>query len=119
MRFLLVLVFMMLCFGIVNGNAMNLSKNDFEQKWEELSQDEEKLNEYTALWPVELKNIEVHDRKIDGAIFTEAKFSEIEWENSSSKKSTFTKVVFERCKFTSELFMLNLIHSTFADEKYL
>jgi uncharacterized protein YjbI with pentapeptide repeats len=93
------------------ANAMGIFKNDFEQKWEELSQDVKKLNEYTALRPVELRNVKVSERNLDGAIFTGAKFIEVEWENSTSKKSTFTKVVFEKCKFTQS----NFSYSTFTD----
>jgi uncharacterized protein YjbI with pentapeptide repeats len=93
------------------ANAMSIFKNDFEQKWEELSQNVKKLNEYTALRPVVLRNVKVSERNLDGAIFTGVKFIDVEWENSTSKKSTFTKVVFEKCKFTQS----NFSYSTFTD----
>jgi uncharacterized protein YjbI with pentapeptide repeats len=92
-------------------NAMDIFKNDFEQKWEELSQNVKKLNEYAALRPVVLRNVKVSECNLDGAIFTGAKFIDVEWENSTSKKSTFTKVVFEKCKFTQS----NFSYSTFTD----
>ncbi len=90
---------------------MNIFKNDFEQKWEELSQDVKRLNEYTALHSVELKGVEIKERNLDGAIFTGAKFSGVEWERSTNKKSIFTKVVFEKCKFMQSDFS----YSTFTD----
>jgi uncharacterized protein YjbI with pentapeptide repeats len=93
------------------AKAMNIFKNEFEQKWEELSRDVKKLNEYTALHPVELKGVKITERKIDGAIFSGAKFSGVEWESSTSKNSTFSKVVFENCKFIQSDFS----YSTFTD----
>lgn len=92
-------------------NAMGIFKNDFEQKWVELSQNVKNLNEYTALRPVVLRNVKISERNLDGAIFTGAKFIDVEWENSTSKKSNFTRIVFEKCKFTQS----NFSYSTFID----
>jgi len=97
--------------AIGGANAMNIFKNDFEQKWEELSKNVKKLNEYTSVHPVVLRNVKVSERNINGAIFTGAKFVGVEWENSTSKKSTFTKVVFDKCKFIQS----NFSYSTFID----
>ncbi len=97
--------------GLGGANPMNIFKNDFEQKWEELSKNVKKLNEYTSVHPVELRNTKVSELNLDGAIFTGAKFINVEWESSRSKKSTFTKVVFEKCKFTQS----NFSYSTFID----
>lgn len=100
-----------LVIALGGAKAMNIFKNDFEQKWEELSRDVNKLNEYTSLHSVELRDVKIAERKIDGAIFSGAKFSGVEWESSTSKNSTFSKVVFENCKFIQSDFS----YSTFTD----
>jgi uncharacterized protein YjbI with pentapeptide repeats len=79
--------------------AMNIFKNEFEQRWEELSKDVNKLNEYTRAHSVELRNEKAEGLKIQGATFTGAIFSQVEWINVNASKSTLTKVVFRKCKF--------------------
>ncbi len=81
------------------GFAMNIFKNDFEQQWPELSQDVEKLNEYTKVHSVEMRNMKVEGLDLEGVIFSGSTFSEIEWENIDASKSSLTKVTFRKCKF--------------------
>lgn len=96
--------------------AMNIFKNDFEQRWEELSKDVKKLNEYTTKNPVELRKVKIQDKDIEGAIFINANFDEIEWESTNSQKSSYTKVVFENCKFLSSNFSYsNFINVVFKN----
>jgi uncharacterized protein YjbI with pentapeptide repeats len=81
------------------GVAMNIFKNDFEKRWEVLSGDVEKLNGYTKLHPVELRNVKVEGKNLDGVVFNAAIFDGVEWINTSLEEGIFTKVVFKNCKF--------------------
>jgi len=81
------------------GVAMNIFKNDFEKRWETLSSDVEKLNGYTKLHPVELRNVKVEGKKLDGVVFNAAIFDGVEWINTSLEEGIFTKVIFKNCKF--------------------
>ncbi len=78
---------------------MTIFKNDFEKKWEELSNNIEKLNEYAKNTSVELRNLKVEDKILDGAIFTDATFDGVEWQNTSLEETYFTKTIFKNCKF--------------------
>ena len=83
----------------VPGNAMNIFKNDFEQQWEELFKDVNKLNEYTKARPVELRGVDIDNYRINEVIFTGATFDGVTWKNVSAKKSRFIKVIFKNCTF--------------------
>ncbi|MGB3223657.1 MAG: pentapeptide repeat-containing protein [Desulforhopalus sp.] len=81
------------------GVAMNIFKNDFEKRWEVLSSDVEKLNSYTKLHPVELRNVKIEGKNLGGVIFNAATFDGVEWVNTNLEEGVFTKVVFKNCKF--------------------
>ena len=102
-------------FIISEGVAMNIFKNDFEQRWEELFQDVSKLNEYTMTHTVELRKVKVSEQNINGAIFVGAKFTEVSWESTHGQKSKFTKTVFRDCEFISS----NFDESIFADVDFV
>ncbi len=91
---------------------MSSDFGDFQKNWSELSKDVDKINKYTAIHQnVKLESIKIENLDIDGVIFNDAKFSGIEWEKTTSKKSTLTKVMFDKCKFTQTDFS----YSTFTD----
>jgi uncharacterized protein YjbI with pentapeptide repeats len=97
------------------GVAMNIFKNDFEQRWEELFKDVRKLNEYTTTHLVELRKVEVSEQNIDGAIFIGTKFTGVKWEATRGQKSKFTKTVFRDCEFISS----NFDESIFVDVEFV
>ena len=78
---------------------MDLYKNDFEQKWEQLFEDVNQLNEYSATNPVKLRKVEVEGKEINGAIFTGAVFSGVKWTSTRGLKTKFTKTIFQNCEF--------------------
>lgn len=80
---------------------MNVFKTDFEKRWVELSQDVEKLNEYTTTHPTELRGVKVEGKNLDAAIFIESTFDGVEWTNVSLEKANFTKTIFRNCKFVN------------------
>jgi uncharacterized protein YjbI with pentapeptide repeats len=97
------------------GVAMNIFKNDFEQRWEELFKDVRKLNEYTTTHLVELRKVEVSEQNIDGAIFIGTKFTGVKWEARRGQKSKFTKTVFRDCEFINS----NFDESIFVDVEFI
>jgi uncharacterized protein YjbI with pentapeptide repeats len=97
------------------GAAMNIFKNDFEQRWEELFKDVRKLNEYTTTHPVELSKVKISEQNIDGAIFIGAQFTGVKWEATRGQKSKFTKIVFRDCEFISS----NFDESIFVDVEFV
>jgi uncharacterized protein YjbI with pentapeptide repeats len=78
---------------------MNLFKNDFEKNWSVLFEDVKKLNEYSSSHLIEMRDIKVEERDIEGAIFTGSTFKNIEWSNVDAGNIILTNVVFEKCKF--------------------
>jgi uncharacterized protein YjbI with pentapeptide repeats len=88
-------------FNLISGtaSAMNIFKNDFEKRWSELSQDVKKLNEYTKIHLVELRDVKAEGLKLEGVVFTDSTFSGVEWENVNASKAVLTKVIFRKCKF--------------------
>jgi len=83
--------------------GMDIFKNDFEKRWEELSSDVQKLNKYTATHSAELQKIKVGDKDLTGAIFTGATFSDVEWGGTILEEAKFTKTVFKNCTFMRSL----------------
>jgi uncharacterized protein YjbI with pentapeptide repeats len=79
--------------------AMNIFKNDFQKRWSELSQDIDKLNAYTKLHPVELRDTKAENLNLEGVVFSGSTFTGVEWENVDASKAVLTKVVFRKCKF--------------------
>ncbi len=79
---------------------MNMFSSEFQKKWDELSKDVDKLNEYTQTHPnIEMKNTKVEDVNIDGVIFNGATFENVDFTGVSSSKSKYLKVRFVNCKF--------------------
>ncbi|ABA90059.1 pentapeptide repeat domain protein [Syntrophotalea carbinolica DSM 2380] len=78
---------------------MNIFQNDFESKWENLSKDVKKLNDYTQTHTVELRNVKSEKLKIQGAIFVGATFINVEWFAVNANNTNLTKVLFKKCKF--------------------
>jgi hypothetical protein len=76
-------------FNLISGtaSAMNIFKNDFEKRWSELSQDVKKLNEYTKIHLVELRDVKAEGLKLEGVVFTDSTFSGVEWENVNASKA--------------------------------
>lgn len=85
------------------SNGMDIFRNDFEKKWEELSSNVEKLNSYTKNNKIELRNIKVKDLDLDGAIFNGANFTGVEWEGTLLQKASFISAKFTNCKFINSL----------------
>lgn len=88
-----------LAITITAGGFMDIFKTDFEQRWEALSKDVKKLNEYTKVHPIILRNVKVESANLEGAIFTGATFEGVEWENTNLEESIISKAVFKNCKF--------------------
>ena len=100
-RSILLVFCLVAAFNLISGtaSAMNIFKNDFEKRWSELSQDVKKLNEYTKIHPVELRDVKAEGLKLEGVVFTDSTFSGVEWENVNASKAVLTKVIFRKCKF--------------------
>ncbi len=100
-RSILVVFCLVAAFNLISGtaSAMNIFKNDFEKRWNELSKDIKKLNEYTKVHSVELWDVKAEDLKLEGVVFTDATFSGVEWKNVNASKAVLTKVIFRKCKF--------------------
>jgi uncharacterized protein YjbI with pentapeptide repeats len=96
-KILLILVVIIIAAG--GAFAMNIFRNDFEKQWEVLFKDVKQLNFYTSAHLVTLRDTKVMEYNIEGAVFTGATFSGVEWENVNANKATLTKVVFRKCKF--------------------
>ena len=97
-----VLCLVAVIFLFISGatNAMNIFSSEFQKKWDELSKDISKLNEYTRTHPnIEMKDTKVEDIDIDGAMFNGATFENVVFTNVSSSKSRYLKVKFINCKF--------------------
>lgn len=99
--FIFLFVFLATIFTFTAGYCfmVDILKNDFEKKWEELSKNVKKLNEYTASRPVQLRNKKVEGVDLGGVVFTEAVFEEVEWIDVDASKATLTNVLFKNCKF--------------------
>ncbi len=90
---------------------MSFFQNDFEKRWEALSNDVENLNEYTSTHSVELRKVKVSNKDLSGAVFIGAIFTDIEWQGTIIEAAKFTKTVFKDCKFLGSLHL----NSTFVD----
>ena len=89
--------------------------NEFQNKWESLSKDVNLINEYTKdHFDVELKNINVYGKEIDGVIFNGATFDSVEFNGVSSKKSIYKKTKFINCKFFNSKYW----NSEFVDVEF-
>ena len=100
-----------ICFLKGELTAMSLFSSDFQQKYQTLFQDVEKLNEYTKANKVELKGVEVKEVDLDGAEFHGATFNKIKWKDINLENSVFIGVVFQDCEFENS----NLNGSKFID----
>lgn len=99
----LTLLFIFLLFTFEASLGMSLFQNDFEKRWQDLSHDVRRLNEYTSTHPIELRKNKVGDKDLTGAIFVGATFTDVEWEGTILENAKFTKTVFKNCKFFGSL----------------
>ena len=99
----LTLLFIFFLFTFEASLGMSLFQNDFEKRWEDLSHDVRRLNEYTSTHPIELRKSKVGDKDLTGAIFVGATFTDVEWEGTILENAKFTKTVFKNCKFFGSL----------------
>lgn len=91
--------------------AMSPFGSDFQENYQTLFKNVEKLNEYTKENKVELKGVEVKEVDLDGAEFHGATFIKVKWKDINLEKSVFTGVVFKDCEFENA----NLNGSKFID----
>lgn len=101
---------------VSTGNSMNILKNDFEQRWEELFKDVRKLNEYTAIQPIIFRSVKVEGYNINGAIFTGSNFDSISWKEMSAAKSKFSRVIFKNCSFLGVNFEDSILTDVIFDK---
>ncbi|ALC15371.1 hypothetical protein DSOUD_0582 [Desulfuromonas soudanensis] len=78
---------------------MNIFQSDFQKNWQVYFTDTNKLNEYTSIHIIELKNVEADGYDLDGAVFNGAMFENNNFKNISAENSKFKNARFKECKF--------------------
>ncbi len=103
----IVLLFVFLGFGFLFQTnvsvGMSLFQNEFEKRWDDLSTDVDRLNEYVSSRPVELRNVQVGAIDLEGVKFFGATFTGVEWNGTNLKGASFNKATFKACKFMGSL----------------
>ena len=64
--------------------------------WKERFEDVTKLNVYAKDQPVELSNVKIQNKNIDGAVLNGGEFNNNDWSKVSAKKSNFTNLPFRQ-----------------------
>lgn len=86
----------LLLIGAPNAMSLLNGKSSLTGPWKERFQDVTKLNTYAKTQPVELANVEIKNKNIDGVVLNSGKFENTDWTEVSAKGANLTNVTFRK-----------------------
>ena len=100
--------------------ASIFGKSELSGAWKERFLDVKKLNEYTQKGlKTEISDVIIKDYKLDGALFINASFRDVEWTSTITEKLSFTNTVFRNNIFNNVEFTdAKFTNVTFEDSEF-
>lgn len=86
----------LLLIGAPHAMSLLNGKLPLTDPWKERFTDVTKLNAYAKTQPVELANVEIKNKNIDGVVLNGGKFENTDWTQISAKGANLTNVVFRK-----------------------